>query len=420
LALDAQTGKRIWYFQGVHHDIWDRDFPSPPALVTVHHDGKRIDAVAQTNKQGYVYLFNRVNGQPLFPITERKYPPSDVPGEVASPTQPFPLAPEPFARQFLTAEMLTTRTPAAHAYALQQFHGFRSDGQFVPLSVDKQTIVFPGFDGAAEWGGSAVDPATGVIYINSNEMAWTGGLSTSKPHTTLGEKTYQNQCGVCHRPDRTGSPPEFPSLVDIETRLTPAQVQDRIRQGGGRMPAFNNLSEKQIGALLDYLKNGDGPVEGESGKSTADSGGAGAEERYWFTGYRRFLDQDGYPAISTPWGTLNALDLNSGKYLWKIPLGEYPALAAQGLTNTGSENYGGPVVTAGGLLFLGATLYDHAFRAFDSRTGELLWKAELPSAGAATPATYMIDGKQYVVIIAAGHKLDKVPTEGMYLAFALP
>jgi quinoprotein glucose dehydrogenase len=259
-----------------------------------------------------------------------------------------------------------------------------------------------------------------VIYINSNEMAWTGGLTTSKPGATLGERTYQNQCGVCHSPDRTGAPPEFPSLVDIEARLTPAQIQDRIRQGGGRMPAFNNLSEKQIGALLDYLKNGDGPVDGESGKSTADSTGASAEERYWFTGYRRFLDQDGYPAISTPWGTLNAIDLNSGKYLWKIPLGEYPALAAQGLTNTGSENYGGPVVTAGGLLFIGATLYDNVFRAFDSGTGNLLWKAELPSAGAATPATYMIDGKQYVVIIAAGHKLDKVPAEGMYLAFALP
>jgi quinoprotein glucose dehydrogenase len=420
LALDAQTGKRIWSFQGVHHDIWDRDFDSPPALLTVNHDGKRVDAVAQTNKQGLVYLFNRVSGQPLFPITERKYPPSDVPGEVASPTQPFPLAPEPFARQLLTADMLTTRTPAAHAYALQQFNRFRSDGQFVPLSVDKQTIVFPGFDGAAEWGGSAVDPTTGVIYINSNEMAWTGGLSASKPGASLGEKTYQNQCGVCHSPDRTGSPPEFPSLVDIEARLTPAQIQDRIRQGGGRMPAFSNLSDKQMGALLDYLKNGGGQVEGESGKSTAVSTGASDEERYWFTGYRRFLDQDGYPAISTPWGTLNAIDLNSGKYLWKIPLGEYPALAAQGLTNTGSENYGGPVVTAGGLLFIGATLYDNAFRAFDSRTGNLLWKAELPSAGAATPATYMIDGKQYVVIIAAGHKLDKVPAEGMYLAFALP
>ncbi len=184
LALDANTGKRIWYFQGVHHDIWDRDFPAAPALVTVEHDGKRVDAVAQTTKQGYVYLFNRVTGQPLFPIEEKKYPPSTVPGEVASSTQPLPTAPKPYARQLLTADMLTNRTPAAHTWAEKQFKTFRSEGQFVPFSLDQQTIVFPGFDGGAEWGGPAVDPSTGVIYINSNEMAWTESANWRTPSSS--------------------------------------------------------------------------------------------------------------------------------------------------------------------------------------------------------------------------------------------
>ena len=430
LALDAATGKRIWHFQGVHHDLWDRDFPSPPVLLTVQHNGKRMDAVAQTTKQGYVYLLDRATGEPLFPITERKYPASTVPGEVASPTQPSLAEPKPFARQFLTAAMLTTRTPEAHAYALKQFKTFLSDGQFVPLSLDKQTVVFPGFDGGAEWGGPAVDPATDVIYINANEMAWTGALTTGPPAGSIGEGIYQNQCSVCHGSNRAGSPPTFPSLVGIENRLTSAQVADKIHQGGGRMPAFAGLDHQQLDALIKYLKS-DGHEKQATRSDHAETASTSLSgpfrqdvtnpnSQYTFTGYRRFLDQDGYPAISTPWGTLNAIDLNTGKYLWKIPLGEYPTLAAKGLTNTGSENYGGPVVTAGGLLFIGATVYDNMFRAFDSKTGRLLWKTLLPAAAAATPATYMVQGKQYVVIAAGGSKEDTVPAEGRYTAFALP
>ena len=433
LALDAETGKRLWYFQGVHHDILDRDFPSPPSLLTVVHDGKRVDALAQTTKQGYLYLFDRVTGKPLFPIEEMAVATSAAPGEMASPTQPRPLVPEPFARQRLTEEMLTTRNPEAHQFALDKFRTFRSEGQFVPLSVDKQTIVFPGFDGGAEWGGSAVDTATGVIYVNANEMAWTGELKENKGGGSPGEMVYDNLCAVCHGDHREGSPPAFPSLIGIGQRESETDIADTIHQGKGRMPPFPAVNDSMMQALLQYLNSSDsdagrgldhGPdssLGASAGKQeTSTAALAGDELKYRFTGYHKFLDPDGYPAILPPWGTLNAIDLNTGRYVWKIPLGEYPELAAGGMKDTGSENYGGPIVTAGGLVFIGATVYDRKMRAFDSHTGRLLWEAALPFAGVATPATYMVDGKQYVVIAAGGGRDPKSPSGGEYVAFALP
>jgi glucose dehydrogenase len=427
LALDANTGKKIWHFQGVHHDIWDRDFPSPPALLTVKHDGKRIDAIAQTTKTGYLYLFDRVTGKPLFPIEEHPYPASTVPGEVASPTQPSPLKPAPYARQLLTEDMLTNRTPEAHAWAVEKFRTFRSEGLFIPFGLDKQTVIFPGFDGGAEWGGPAVDPRTGIIYINANEMAWTGGLTMDKPTRSPGEAIYRSQCSVCHGADRSGSPPAFPSLVEINKRLTDQQIIATIRQGKGRMPAFPNLSEAQLQSLLEFLKEESPTGEPEQTTNTQkitsapDADAASSQEpHYSFTGYRKFLDPDRYPAIAPPWGTLSAIDLNTGNYLWKIPFGEYPALAANGIKNTGSENYGGPIVTASGLLFIGATVYDHKFHAFDSRTGKLLWETQLPYAGRATPATYMVNGKQYIVVATGAVRFDPAPAKGVYVAFSLP
>lgn len=427
LALDAATGKRIWHFQGVHHDIWDRDFPSPPSLVTVTKDGKRIDAVAQTTKQAYVYLFDRVTGKPLFPIEERPYPASTVPGEITSPMQPLPLAPEPFGRQRITEDTLTNRTPEAHQFALDKFRTVRSDGQFIPFSADKLTIIFPGFDGGAEWGGSAVDPSTGVLYVNENEMAWLGGLTETHSGGTLGAKTYRQLCSVCHGIRGEGAPPAFPALIDVGKRVPDAEIAATVHKGKGRMPGFPGVDDAAMQSLLQLLKSGEidtgdhaaeGKKEMESdATSAAPSGGP---LRYQFTGYRKFLDQDGYPAISPPWGTLNAIDLNTGKYLWKIPFGEYPELAAKGMTNTGTENYGGPIVTAGGLVFIGATIFDKKMRAIDSHTGEILWQTVLPYAGLATPATYMVDGKQYIVIATGGGRDPKAPSGGEYVAFALP
>jgi len=412
IALNAQTGERIWHFQGVHHDIWDRDFPSPPALLTVKRDGKEIAAVAQTSKQGFVYLFDRTSGNPLFPIKSRKYPSSAVPGEAAAREQPLPLRPAPFARQLLTADLLTMRTPEVHQWALEKFRKVRSEGQFVPFSVGKDTVVFPGFDGGAEWGGPAVDAETGIIYVNSNEMAWTGALA---PNT--GENSpraiYMSQCSVCHGEKMTGSPPAMPSLVRASERLTFAQVATTIKNGKGRMPAFPNLTEDQLFALIDFVMSGEN-------KELSSSAPPPVSMKYRFTGYHRFLDPEGYPAIAPPWGTLNAINLNTGEYVWKIPLGEYPELAAKGQKNTGTENYGGPIVTAGGLLFIGATTFDKKFRAFDKSTGELLWDATLPFSGNATPATYEVNGRQFIVIAAGGGKDPKSPSGGMYVAFALP
>jgi quinoprotein glucose dehydrogenase len=422
IALNAATGERLWHFQGVKHDLWDRDFPAPPVLLTVERDGKKVDAVAQTTKQGFVFLFDRTNGKPLFPIECREYPASDVPGEVAAQQQCLPAKPAPFARQLLTESLLSERTPEVHQWALEKFRSFRSEGQFVPFSVGKDTVIFPGFDGGAEWGGAAADPETGILYVNANDVAWTGALAENTLENSP-KAVYLSQCAVCHGEKMAGSPPAIPSLVGVRGRMSAADVAATIRNGKGRMPGFANLendSEQWYG-LLSYVMSGgkDGGTRENGAKEVASSGPASPAMKYHFTGYHKFLDPEGYPAVAPPWGTLNAINLNTSEYVWKIPLGEYPDLAARGQKSTGTENYGGPVVTAGGLLFIGATNFDKKFRAFDKTTGALLWETTLPFAGNATPATYEVDGRQFVVIGAGGGKDPKSKSGGVYVAFAL-
>jgi len=421
IALDAREGKRIWHFQGVHHDIWDRDFPSPPVLLTIQRNGHPVDAVAQPSKQGFVYLFNRLTGEPLFPIGNHPYPASNVPGEIAAKEQPLPVAPAPFARQRLSEALLTQRSAEAHRWALDNFKRVRSDGQFVPFSVGTETVVFPGFDGGAEWGGAAIDPRAAIIFINSNDIAWTGALASSA-NETGSRALYVDQCSICHGDKLAGSPPAFPSLLGIGARLSYAQIVSTIRSGKGRMPGFPNLTAEQTNAIADFLANGQSidRLAAGAAKEVAGARPPSPAMKYHLTGYNRFLDPDGYPAVLPPWGTLNAINLNTGEYLWKIPFGEYPELAAAGMHDTGTENYGGPIVTAGGLLFIGATNYDKKFRAYDSSSGALLWQTTLPFAGNATPATYSINGRQFVVIAAGGGKDLKSRSGGVYLAFALP
>jgi quinoprotein glucose dehydrogenase len=412
IALDANTGQRLWHFQFVRHDIWDRDLPSPPTLATLKRNGRSIDAVVQTTKHGYVFVFDRTSGKPLFPIEYRKYPASPVPGEVTADTQPIPTVPKPFARQLLTKDMLTPRTPEAHQWALDQFSAYRSEGAFIPFSVGKDTIIFPGYDGGAEWGGQAFDPETALFYVNSNDLAWTGALALNDAGQSS-RALYLQACAACHRDDRVGAPPQIPSLVDVGQRRSRQELATIIRQGGARMPGFAYLQRASVDALVEYL------ITGED--RAAPAAPSAMLETYRFTGYKKFLDPEGYPAVAPPWGTLNAINLNTGQYAWTIPFGEYPELAAKGIKNTGTENYGGPAVTAGGLVFIGATNFDHKFRAFDKTSGRLLWETTLPFSGNGTPAVYEVNGRQFVVIAAGGGK-DRPgkPSGGVYCAFALP
>jgi quinoprotein glucose dehydrogenase len=405
LALDARTGRRIWHFQAIKHDVWDWDFPASPNLVTVTRNGRKVDAVAQITKYGYVYVLDRKTGTPLFPVGYRKVPPSTIDGELLAERQPYPVKPPPFARQGLTEDMLTRRTPEAHAAVLAQFKKM-SKGFFTPPSLEG-TIVFPGFDGGAEWGGAAFDPDTALLYVNSNEMPWIIKLIPNND-TSL----YNSKCATCHREDRQGSP-QAPSLVGIADRHTRDEIASIIREGTGRMPGNPDMGGRNVNDLVDFLTTG--RDKGKDPAVTSDP----AWLKYRSDGETLFRDPDGYPPITPPWGTLNAIDLNAGTIRWKIPFGEFPELAAKGLTNTGSDNYGGPVVTAGGLLFIGATNFDRKFHAYDKLTGKLLWETTLPAAGNATPSTYMLNGRQYVVIACGGGK-NGAPSGSSIVAFALP
>jgi quinoprotein glucose dehydrogenase len=414
LALDAATGRRLWHYQFVHHDLWDRDLPAAPVLVTLRRNGRRIDAVAQTTKQGYVFVFERTTGKPIFPIEEHPVPPSDLAGEQASPTQPLPVKPPPFARQSFTEADATDLSPAAHAAVVARLRAARTGRQFIPPSKEG-TVIFPGFDGGAEWGGAAFDQESGRLYVNANEMPWILTMVEIAPRTP-GEAVYRQNCAACHGIDRRGATQQnAPSLINLAERISRDRAQQIIEHGRGWMPSFGYLAEAQKRDLLRYLYD----EEIATVASTTKSNPAEViESPFTHTGYNRFLDPDGYPAVKPPWGTLTAVNLNRGEIDWQIPLGEFAELTKRGIPITGTENYGGPIVTAGGLIFIGATR-DEKFRAFDKRSGQLLWETQLPAGGYATPSTYEVHGKQYVVIAAGGGKMGTKSGDA-YIAFALP
>jgi quinoprotein glucose dehydrogenase len=419
LALNASTGERLWHFQIVHHDLLDKDLPCPPVLLTVNHGGKKIDAVAQGTKHGLLFVFDRVTGEPLWPIEERPVPVSDLRGEKAWPTQPFPVKPAPLMRQRYTEEDASNISPETHQMTLDRIKASPNFGPFPAPSLN-ETVMFPGFDGGMEWGGGAADPE-GIYYVNINEMPWLMQMvETRRPDGSPlvpGEQDYMVFCGACHGLDRKGNVAAgFPPLIDIAKRKSREEIEKITRQGGGRMPGFATMAEAKRNAILSYVLN-EGPPSASRKEDGAVNSPADTAAAYAFGGFRRWLDQEGYPAIKPPWGTLNAVDLNTGESKWKVTLGEYPDLTARGIPPTGTENYGGPVVTAGGLIFIGATA-DETFRAFDKNTGKILWQSKLPFGGNATPSTYMVNGRQYVVISAGGGKSGR-PVGGSLVAFAL-
>ncbi len=417
IALRADTGERIWHFQTVRHDLWDRDLPVSPNLVTVEHDGRRIDAVAQITKSAHVFLFDRETGKPLFPIEDRPVPASDLEGEQTAETQPIPTKPPPFSRQSLDVDGLATHNPESFAKARDLLARSRSAGQFVPPSREG-TIVYPGFDGGGEWGGAAVDPNTGIMYVNASEMPWILqmvdiGSVVVASGGRLGKTVYARSCLYCHGIEGRGDPlGEYPALSDLSRRMPRDEAAIRIREGLGMMPSFKNLSDRQVDAVLDFL------YIDNAASSTESRGASAGKPEFTSTGYNRFVDGDGNPVVKPPWGTLNAIDLNEGAIKWQVPLGDVPGVKVEGLPRTGTENYGGPVVTAGGLVFIGASR-DEMFHAYDRDSGDLLWETKLPAAGYATPATYAVNGRQYVVIAAGGGKIGTASGD-TYVAFALP
>ncbi len=425
MSLDAESGKMKWYYQTIYHDLWDRDHPCPPNLTTIKHNGKMVDVVVQATKDGLVYVLDRDKGTSIFPVEERPVPTNGLPGEYPWPTQKYPLKPLPISRQIYTEADISDISPEANAYTKDQFMKYRSDNKFTPQST-KGTLLF-GYSGGAEWGGNAVDP-DGIFYQNANDNPWVTIMidtaSRNKEFASLsrGNELYAINCSACHGQDRKGIGTEFPSLVDIGARLTIDEIQSILKTGVGRMPSFQRLSGQDRTEIVNFILN---PKTGRQVFSDDREVSApvanknkvfGFKPAYVIKEWIKLFDPDGYPGVKPPWGTLNAIDLNTGDYLWSVPLGEFPELTKKGIPITGTESYGAPIVTSGGLIFIAGTR-DEKIRAFDKKTGKVLWEYQLPAGGFATPITYEVNGKQYIVIAAGGARGLK--PGGKYIAFAL-
>jgi quinoprotein glucose dehydrogenase len=435
LALDARTGKLIWYFQTVHHDIWDYDNATTPMLLTVKHDGRMVDVVAQASKVGFVWVFDRDTGKPLWPVEEKPVPRSDMPGEETWPTQPFPSKPPAFARQAFTEKDLSPfLEPAEREQLLKQIVAARNQGLFTPPSTE-DTIEMPGNNGGANFGGAAIDPAKGYLYVVSKDLPSilkltlaAEPLKAGSPEVR-GRSLFEANCSLCHGSNREGKPPGIPSLVEVRTRLSEKQIEDIVRYGKSQMPAFARLANPEVEAIVTYLSHPDlapdVPASTKPVVKVSDPVNAHYRSSFGFM----FADS-GLPVIAPPWTTMTAYDLNTGTIRWQIPLGEVPELAAQGYTKTGSHfPKVNPVVTAGGLIFTGSR--DRKVRAIDSSTGKVLWESELGAALEGMPAIYQVGGREYVVFCVAarsttrthavpGHPAAQDPIHGAYVAFALP
>ncbi len=417
LALDANTGRRIWHYQTVHHDIWDYDNPSAPILVTIQKENEQKDAVVQLTKVGLIFVLDRETGEPLFPTIEMPVPKSPIEGEETWPTQPIPLKPAPLTRLGITEADLTNITTEANAYARKEFEKYMAASLYTPPS-EKGTLTSPSLLGGVEWQGGSYDPYYNRLYVNTNNVASISRLrkvyeyagSEDLSSIQMGRQIYKKNCASCHGMDRMGVPPIYPSVINLNKE--DAEIAETIRNGKNIMPAFSQFNEKELTAITGFINSNELTIDNEVKHDST-------KVRYLHEGYNLFLDQDGYPATAPPWGTLNAIDLSTGEYIWKKPLGEYPELVKQDIRNTGTLNYGGAVATAGGVVFIAATA-DEKFRAFEASRGKILWEVDLPAGGYATPSVYMQNGKQYVAIVAGGGGKNSTPSGDYVMVFALP
>jgi quinoprotein glucose dehydrogenase len=427
LALDAASGKLIWYYQIIHHDLWDRDIPCPPNLTTIVHEGKKTEVVVQATKDGLIYVLDRDAGKSIFPVEEKKVPTKGLPGEHPWPYQKFPVRPLPFSKQVFNEEDITDISAESHTYIKRIFDSTEHADKFTPPS-EKGTLLF-GYSGGAEWGGNAMD-SEGTLFQNTNNGLWKLQMEPSagqiKGMETMpeGQNLYIMNCSSCHGKDRKGNGAEIPGLLQTVNRLKENEINQIIREGRRRMPSFTQFTTEERNAIVQYVLK-DQKTKDNRGLSTVKQMNTGNKMKSDFPYlppfhakvWTKVYDQQGYPGIKPPWGTLNAIDLNTGEYKWRVPLGEFPELSKKGIPVTGTENYGGPIVTDGGLVFIAATR-DEKIRAFNKNTGEVVWEFPLPAAGFATPITYEVNGKQYLVIAAGGGRGLK--SSAIYIAFSLP
>jgi quinoprotein glucose dehydrogenase len=412
LALDARTGKKIWHYQVVRHDIWDYDLPCAPTLTTIRRQGKQVDILIQPTKMGELIILDRSTGKPLNPTNEIDVPPSDVPGEQAWPTQASNRG-ILLVQQGWDSSHITNISDSAREYVHHESSRYMHHGMYTPPSL-QGTITLPATRGGMLWGGLSLDPKTNIAYTNCNEIPMILALDKLTTHASTpfekGEARYKLNCTACHGGDRKGTKEGVPDLTQINQKLSSTQIKNKIRQGKGQMPAFDQFTETELQELTIYLERAD--------TLSLASANDSAQDKYVLKGFRIFTDAEGYPANKPPWGTLQAVDIENQQLLWSVPLGYYPKLKARGLDATGTQTFGGCVATAGGLVFIGATA-DERFRAFDARNGKEVWSYQLPAGGYAVPSIYAIDGKQYILIAAGGGNRNATPSGNQYLAFTL-
>ena len=433
LALDARTGKRLWHQQLVHHDLWDYDLVAAPKLLTVRHNGLTVDIVAQASKTGMLFVFDRVTGAPLWPIEERPVPTSDVPGEQAWPTQPFTTTPPPFSRLAFSPDDVNPYVDAAERAALtRRLSQARNEGIFTPPTLTREFVVVPGQHGGANFGSTAGDPETGMVYVRAIDAPtihqlrpWDASAVRTEGETReeRGLSAYAQVCQACHGEAR----PEGIRTLDRASILSIKQlgadrVRAAIREGRGQMPAVpeSRLSAQGLEALIAYLQDptaAPGPARIPPPLPLSTE-----HERYTGPLGTTFRTKSGTPVLGPPWARIVAYDLNVGTIKWTAALGTVPELAAKGVTNTGNDSRihrNGLVVTAGGLVFVGSN-GDRTVRAFAKDTGRVLWEHTLPASPEGMPAVYEVGGRQYVAFFASTPQGGGEASAQGYYVFALP